>query len=62
LQSWVQNTTQAFLAVARQQDVSRFDTELDELERQGFVRQDKKNGKWQVRARVFSDFVANSAT
>jgi len=62
LRSWAQSTTQAFLAVARQQDVSRFDTELDELEKQGFVKQDKENGKWQVRAHVFSEFVANSAT
>jgi len=61
LQSWAQSTTQAFLAVARQQDVSRFNRELKELEEQGFVKQDKENGKWQVRARVFSDFVFDGA-
>jgi hypothetical protein len=56
LQTWPPNRCQAFLSVARKREVSGFRTELEELEKQGFVIQD--NGEWRIRSRVFSKWLA----
>jgi hypothetical protein len=62
LQSWTPDTCHAFVAVVQKdeedEDISRFKIELEELEKLGFVIQDKESGEWRVRAPVFSDFVA----
>jgi hypothetical protein len=58
LQTWPPNRCQAFLSVARKEEVSRFRSELDELEKQGFVIQD--NCEWRIRSRVFSKWVAEN--
>ncbi|MDM8563152.1 hypothetical protein QUF54_07350, partial [Candidatus Marithioploca araucensis] len=59
LQSWTPETCHAFIAVVQKdEDISRFKMELEELEKLGFVIQDKESGGWRVRAQVFSDFVA----
>jgi hypothetical protein len=58
LQTWSKNTCKAFLSVAQKHDVSGFKTELEELEKQGFVVEDN-NGAWRVRASVFLSFVAD---
>ncbi|OQW92342.1 MAG: hypothetical protein BWK78_01955 [Thiotrichaceae bacterium IS1] len=60
LQSWSSTTCEAFRAVADKQDVSRFDAELKELQKQGFVKQDE-NSQWQVRPQVFLKFLKENA-
>lgn len=56
LQSWSSNTCHAFLALVNGKDYSKFNRELGELEKQGFISK-TEDGKWQVRAKVFSQFV-----
>ncbi|OQW92488.1 MAG: hypothetical protein BWK78_01595 [Thiotrichaceae bacterium IS1] len=56
LQSWSPTTCRAFLALVNGEDYSNFNRELGELEKQGFVSK-TEDGKWQVRAKVFSQFV-----
>jgi len=56
LQTWSKNTCKAFLSVAQKHDVSGFKTELEELEKQGFIVEDN-NGAWRVRASVFLSFL-----
>jgi hypothetical protein len=56
LHSWQTNMRQAFFAVAQNGKLSDFKNELEWLEKQGFII--NHNGQWQVRSRVFLDFVA----
>jgi hypothetical protein len=60
VQSWHPNICKAFcLVVQKRDDVSHFKNELADLEKQGFVIQDKESGEWRIRARVFADFVTD---
>lgn len=56
LQSWSPTTCRAFLALVNGEDYSTFNRELWKLEKQGFVSK-TEDGKWQVRAKVFSQFI-----
>ncbi len=56
LHSWHSNMRHAFFAVAQNGRLSDFKNELEWLEKQGFVI--NHNGQWQVRSRVFLEFVA----
>ena len=56
-QSWAVNTRKAFMSVVQKRDLSDFRSELEALEKQGFIIED--NGVWRVRASVFLSFVAD---
>jgi hypothetical protein len=56
INSWSQNTSQAFQTLVKQGQVVGFENELKELETQGLVA--KVNEQWQIRSRIFSIFLA----
>jgi hypothetical protein len=59
LESWSQNTAQAFRLVAQKRgEVARFNSELEDLAQQGLVIQNQENGEWQVCPRIFSEVIA----
>jgi hypothetical protein len=62
LQFWPKRFCEAFVLVAKNQDVSDdFKGELNELNKQGFVKK-QENGQWQVRSSIFADLLSSSKT
>lgn len=55
LQSWSAKTRQALISVARGNELSDFEDELEELDKQGFII--NNNGTWQIRSRALLYFV-----